>query len=58
MLGLTKELPFPEHGGARGPWFSTFQKLGEAPVHSLPTSRALGTHSMSNRGVGRLKEGC
>lgn len=35
MLGLTKELPFPEHGGAWGPWFSTFWGSGEAPGHSL-----------------------
>lgn len=36
MLGLTKELPFPEHGGALEPWFSTSQGSGEAPGHSLP----------------------
>lgn len=39
MLGLTKELPYPEHTGARGPWFSIFRELGEAPVHSLPAAR-------------------
>lgn len=35
MLGLIKELPFPEHRRARGPWFSTFRGSGEAPGHSL-----------------------
>ena len=33
-LALTKELPFSEHGGAWGPWFST--SWGSGKVQYIP----------------------
>lgn len=57
MLGLTKELPFPEHGGAWGPWFSTFWGSGEAPGHSLLALREhLGDIVCSAERKGGLRE--
>lgn len=57
MLALTKELPFSEHSGAWDSWFSPSGGSREVPVHSSP-EKALGGHSIFNRGEGRLREGC
>lgn len=59
MLALTKELPFSEHSGAWGSWFSPSGV--ERGTRMLQPRKALGGHSIFNRGreaEGRLPGAC